>query len=94
MKKWYIARKSTKTHQDPIQEEDVECKPERLPDSVVDENVDVHLVRKYFTADAWMLVQEVVQQKSATMIWMCRSCYHDLHSERSIVCDSCLLVPF
>ena len=78
-------------HNDLIEEEDVECKPERLPDSILDENVDIHLVRKHFTADAWILVQEVFKQKSTQVAWICHSCHHDLHSEQSIVCDSCLL---
>ena len=28
--------------------EDVEVRPERLPDAVLDENVDVNLIRKFF----------------------------------------------
>ena len=32
-----------------IEEEHVECQPERVTDAVVDETVDVHLIRKYFT---------------------------------------------
>ena len=31
-----------------IEEEDVETKPERVPTAVLDENVDVHLIRKFF----------------------------------------------
>ena len=30
-----------------IEEEDVETKPERVPTAVLDENVDVHLIRKF-----------------------------------------------
>lgn len=74
-----------------IEEEDVECKPERVPDAVVDENVDIHLVRQYFSTDAWMLVEDVVKHKKKKMVWTCHSCFHDLHTEQSIVCDSCLL---
>ena len=29
-------------------EEHVECKPERIPDSVLDENVDICLIHQYF----------------------------------------------
>ena len=72
-----------------IDEEDVECRPERLPSAVLDENVDICLVRRYFTIDAWMLVENVVRQKSEKPSWTCKSCQHDL-SEPSIVCDSCL----
>ena len=74
-----------------IEEEDVECKPENVSDAVADETVDICLVRKYFTVDAWMLVEDVVQRKSDKMFWTCRSCYHDLHSEAAIICDACLL---
>ena len=35
-----------------IEEEQVECRPEKIPNSVLDENVDVHFVRSYFTNDA------------------------------------------
>ena len=31
-----------------IEEEDVETKPERVPTAVLDEHVDVHLIRKFF----------------------------------------------
>ena len=31
-----------------IEEEDVETKPERVPIAVLDENVDVHLIQKFF----------------------------------------------
>ena len=61
-----------------IEEEHVETRPEQLPDAVLDENVDVHLIRKFFTHDAWLLVADVVKQKrvqlssvkAATMIFM------------------------
>ena len=46
-----------------IREEDVECMPERIPDSVVDENVDVFMVRKHFCQDAWLVVEGVLKQK-------------------------------
>ena len=46
-----------------IDEKDVECRPERITDAVVDENVDVHLVRKYFTYNAWLLVEQVLKRK-------------------------------
>ena len=91
---WFVDKpivdRAIKQHQ-LIKEEDVECKPERVTEAVVDENVDIHLVRKYFTSDAWMLVEEVVKHKSTKMTWTCRTCFHDLHTEQSIICDSCLL---
>ena len=75
-----------------IEEEDVECRPEKVSDAVVDENVDVYLIRKYFTDDAWMIVSQVVEQKKCKMVWKCNICFNDLHSNSaSILCDGCLL---
>ena len=44
-----------------IEEEDVETRPERVPDAVLDENVDVYLIRKHFFNDAWLEVTNVVK---------------------------------
>ncbi len=46
-----------------IEENEVEVRPEKLPDAAIDENVDVHLIRKYFTSDAWLLVEDVLERK-------------------------------
>ena len=35
-----------------VEEEHVESRPEKLLDAVLDENVDVHLIRRFFTHDA------------------------------------------
>ena len=53
-----------------IEEEEVEVCPEKLPDAAIDENVDVHLVRKYFTSDAWLLVKDVLQRKQDSPNWL------------------------
>ena len=67
MLKWFvdekIAETSIKNPNQLIEEEDVEVHPEKLPDAILDENVDVHLIRKFFSQDAWLLVTEVVKQK-------------------------------
>ena len=73
-----------------IEEEDVETKPERVPTAVLDENVDVHLIRKFFSNDAWLVVVNVVEQKQKNPSFICKCCYHDLHEESSVVCEHCL----
>lgn len=73
-----------------IEEESVDVLPENLPDAILDDNVDVHLIRKYFTNDAWLLVKDVVARKQNNPIYRCKSCQHDLHLSPSIVCDHCL----
>ncbi len=74
-----------------IDEDQVECMPERVPNSIADENVDIFLVRRHFTSDAWALVEDVYKQKLKKMCWTCTSCYHDLNTDLSIACESCLL---
>ena len=58
----------------------------RLSDAVLDENVDVNLIR-YFTQEAWFVVMDVVGQNQSNPVYVCKRCYHDLVS---IVCDHCL----
>ena len=41
---------------------EVEISPE-ITDAVLDENVDIHLIRKYFSRDAWQTVIGAVQLK-------------------------------
>ena len=73
-----------------IDEDQVEVRPENLPDTVLDENVDVHLVRRYFTNDAWLVIKDVIKQKSSNPVYTCKTCFHDLSESVSIVCDHCL----
>ena len=78
---WFVDKdvmdRAVKLHQ-LVEEDEVECK---ISDAVVDENVDVCLIRKYFTTEAWMIVEDVVKLKSDKIV---HSCHHDLHSEQSI----------
>ena len=73
-----------------IGEEEVEVRPEVLPDATIDEGVNVHQIRKYFTTDAWTLLQEAVTTKRDNYVFKCNSCFHDLDESPSIVCDHCL----
>ena len=40
-----------------ISEENVEVRPESFPDAIL----DIHLVRRYFSSDAWLVVMECKQ---------------------------------
>lgn len=76
-----------------IEETEVECHPEKLSHSVLDENVDIYLVRKFFTSDAWMVVENIVDRKREDNLWLCPVCQHDLHANNSgdsILCNSYL----
>ena len=73
-----------------IEEEDVEVRPERIPMKCLDENVCISRVRKYFTNDAWELVENVMKTMTKNQVWLCSSCYMDLGNSESIVCEGCL----
>ena len=57
-----------------IEEKSVEVRPENLPDAILDENVDIHLIRKYFTTDAWVLVKDVTARKTNNPVYTCKIC--------------------
>ena len=76
-------------HKKLIEEDQIEVRPEKIADGVLDENVDIHLIRKFCTNDAWVLIN-VVQQKKRKTVYVCKICYHDLSEAQSVVCDHCL----
>ena len=80
-----------KTPKKLIQERDVEVQPELVTNAVIDKNVNIHLIRRYFfTDDAWLLVMDVIEQKHNHPMYVCKICSHDLHKLPSILCDHCL----
>ena len=46
-----------------VNKTEVQGRPEKAPSSVFDDNVEVSLVRHYFTNDAWLLVEDVIKRK-------------------------------
>ena len=72
-----------------IEEESVECRPERVSSAVLDDNVDINLVRHFFSQDAWLVVEDVVQRKKDFDLWICNMCQHELDGD-NIICESCL----
>ena len=75
-----------------IEETSVEVLPEKIPDSVLDENVDINLVRHYFTNDAWVLVQDVVGRKKKNCVYICKFCQHNLDEcPEANLCHGCLI---
>lgn len=73
-----------------ITEEFVECRPEKVPNSCLDENVDIFLIKKHFTFDAWQVILQIVESKKENKDWFCTICSHDLQERTSILCDCCL----
>ena len=51
-----------------VEESEVEVRPEKRPDAATD-NVDIYLIRKYFTNDAWLLLTDVLQIKKENAVF-------------------------
>ena len=49
----------------------IECRPEKISSAIMDESVDVHLVHRYFSYDAWLNLEEVMEKKNERDIWTC-----------------------
>ena len=77
---------------DKIDEESVEMRPESIPSAILDENVVLKSVRKYFTIDAWQAVLHVTKAKTENHLWLCGICQNEIDDEKgnSVACENCL----
>ena len=73
-----------------VQQDEVEECPERISDAVLDESVDIHIIRKYFSYAAWQKVTEMIKQKRALHVFFCQTCHQNADEHPSICCDTCL----
>ena len=55
-----------------IQEHQIEYRPEKVSNAVLDKNVNVHLVRRYLTDDAWKLIEDVVKGRKTVLFGYAR----------------------
>ena len=66
MLEWFVSSAVVKkclTSDELIIEECVECRPERVLNSCLDENVDIFLIKKHFQFDAWQVILQIVERK-------------------------------
>ena len=91
MLEWFVSSANVgKAHAgDLIDEEMVETIPEKIPNCITDENVNIFHIRKYFTVDAWKVVCQVLDVKRGQTVWSCQVCDMDVEDE-SVACDCCL----
>lgn len=52
-----------------LEEECVETRPEKVPNCCIDENVNLHHVKKYFTGDACL---QILETKRLSCEWSCK----------------------
>ena len=92
MLSWFVDKcvAESALHGKLIEENEVECCPEKVPNALLDENVNINLIQLCFIDDAWMIVDSVLQQKVQRPNWLYHSCNHNLAKQPSIIRDSCL----
>ena len=59
------ARRALKKKSMLLEESDVTVMPELVSSAITDQAVAINNIKKYFTSEAWLLVQDVVRQKQA-----------------------------
>ena len=72
-----------------IDEGAVEVRPEMVHPGLIDENVNVARLRPYFSEDAWLLVNQVMQALRQNPKWFCDVCKAAVEDD-CVSCDSCL----
>ena len=61
-----------------------------IPDTVRDEDIDIHRVEKYFNQTGWYATLENFHKKEKNG-WTCLSCHkHISKEESSVICERCL----
>ena len=91
MLKWFVSDQdvSKAMHEDTLLDEEVvETHPERVPNSCIDENASIYIIRKYFTDDEWTQVMQLIETKNNATYYR-KMCEKILDGE-SICCDCCL----
>ena len=75
-----------------IEEDEVEVRPEKITVSCLDENVCLDSTRKYYSQDAWLAVEDVVEALRGNPVNYCGRCTCPIKDETQsfIVCDGYL----
>ncbi|KAL4098101.1 hypothetical protein QTP88_022770 [Uroleucon formosanum] len=70
-------------------EKDIEWYHEIICNGIMEEDVDIHIIRPYCTKDEWKAILNVIKAKNKHITWIYPVCNHDIVSE-CVLCDSCL----
>lgn len=77
-----------------VQEDELEVRPSHVSTFLIDEQVDVVLIKQHSSADAWLQLQSVLQEKKKDPQWACSICHlsmEDCMDDATwIQCDRCL----
>nr|XP_050024996.1 uncharacterized protein LOC126519678 [Dermacentor andersoni] len=74
-----------------LDESEVEVRPELLPSALLDCNVCLPKIKKFFTPDAWLSLMSSIATKKQEELWLCGQCKRKDDGEiKMISCDRCL----
>ena len=73
-----------------IEQNEIQISPEKITDAILDKNIDIHLIRKYFSRDAWQTVIGAVKLNMANCYFTCKCCNYDADESPSVLCELCL----
>ena len=67
---------------DLMQEDEVECRPEKITRKCLDDNINVCVgqIRKYFSFDAWDLLEAAMDTMHTQGSWTCPVCHTHLRA--------------
>lgn len=71
-----------------LTERDVKACPSTVSSACLDDRLEFHRIRHFFSTDGWLAVLNLFS-KLQDIGWLCKVCKRDIHGD-SIGCDSCL----
>ncbi|CAG2252525.1 unnamed protein product [Mytilus edulis] len=91
---WFVGKEIAKSAVDDglvIKEEQVETCPEMVSTSCVDKLVNIRLIKKYCTEDAWKSINSIYCVKVELNLYICNFCKSNADAkETSVMCSLCL----
>lgn len=80
-----------KPHVIKIKASEIEKNIQNIPNKVLEmiKMIDISLLKKHFTDDAWELIENIISEKEKNIISICSVCSKDIFIS-CITCDSCL----
>ncbi|XP_043279783.1 uncharacterized protein [Venturia canescens] len=84
-----------------IEEQKVQTRPNEVLDAVADADVNIESIKRYFSSDAWKVVEHIITYKKENDVFLCAMCTRDLDStvddgsfssnqKFSVRCDYCM----
>lgn len=74
-----------------VNEEDLEMRPEIINHGILDEEVNLEILKPYMTETGHQTLKKTIETKLKIENWLCKVCEVSSETSLSIVCESCLM---